>query len=490
MRPVEDLKIAILHPSYEESESPFKELDPVCDPARYMPEAHCTNFEINKRTAVRQVAEIARQGFDVAFNLCDGAWEEDRPGIEVVQALERLNMAFTGAGSLFYEPTRQAMKMACESVGVKFPACAVARSEADAAQVAASLRFPMIVKHPNSYASVGLTKDSRVTDEAGLRREIARMAGQFGSALVEEFIEGREFTVLVAEPREGEVEPWAFQPVEFRFPAGETFKDFNMKWVRYAEITDVLVEDADLACRLREASALTFAALGGSGFGRCDIRMDDAGGIYMLEINPNCEVFCPTGEFGSADLVLAQDPAGHAGFARHLIMCALRRQARAMRPWEIRYDRAMGFGLYAARAVRAGEVVEPYEEQPFTLVSQDHVQRRWQGIKRSWFERYAWPVTADVYSIWSTDPEAWRPVNHSCDPNVWLEGLDLVARRDIAAGEELCMDYGTFYGPAMASFECVCRSPLCRGTIRGTDYLLPALRERYGPHMSAFLRSH
>src|SRR5205085_1708857 len=81
-----------------------------------------------KRTSVQQVLDIAQQGFDVAFNLCDGAWAEDRPGIEVVQALERINMAFTGAGSVFYEPTREAMKMACESVGVKFPAYLMARN--------------------------------------------------------------------------------------------------------------------------------------------------------------------------------------------------------------------------------------------------------------------------------------------------------------------------------------------------------------------------
>src|SRR5262245_17355356 len=37
--------------------------------------------------------------------------------------------------------------------------------------------------------------------------------------------------------------------------------------------------------------------------------------------------------------------------------------------------------------------------------------------------------------------------NHSCDPNLWWEGpYDLVARRDIAAGEELTNDYATSAG--------------------------------------------
>jgi D-alanine-D-alanine ligase len=116
------MKIAILHSSYQGSASPLKDLEPECDAARYLPEHAYTNFRLTKAAAVRQVGEIARMGFDVAINLCDGAWEEDRARIEVVQALERLGMAFTGAGSAFYDPPREAMKMACHSAGVDFPA--------------------------------------------------------------------------------------------------------------------------------------------------------------------------------------------------------------------------------------------------------------------------------------------------------------------------------------------------------------------------------
>ena len=78
--------------------------------------------------------------------------------------------------------------------------------------------------------------------------------------------------------------------------------------------------------------------------------------------------------------------------------------------------------------------------------------------------------------------------NHSCDPNCWLDGLDMVARRDITAGEELCLDYATFCGPAMKPFDCLCTSPLCRDVVRGTDYLLPEIRERYGEHVSPYVR--
>ncbi len=483
------MRIAILHPSYEDSSSPFKEMDPACDPSRYLPGSSCTNFHIAKATAARQVREVAQAGFDAIVNLCDGAWEEDRAGIEVVQALERLGAAFTGAGSAFYEPSREAMKMASHAAEVRVPAYVMARCAGDAERALEQLRFPMIVKHPCGYSSLGLTPDSRVTDGAGLGREAARMIDAYGGALVEEFIAGREFTVLVSEPRDGEEEPWALPPVEFTFPDGESFKHFDLKWRRFEEMQTEIVAGEELSERLRQAAARVFAALGGSGYARCDFRLDASGEIYFLEINPNCALFYPEGSFGSADFILARDPAGHRGFLEHLLACAVRRRDRARRTWELRFHRERGFGLFAARTLRAGEVVEPYEERAQVLVSRRHVEQHWRGPRRGWFELYCWPLTAEVHGRWSDNPDDWRPLNHRCDPNTWLEGLNLVARRDIPAGEELTVDYATFCGSDMAPFECHCGAPQCRRVIRGEDHLLPEIRELYTEHVSDYVRA-
>lgn len=438
---------------------------------------------------MRQVVEISRGGFDVVINLCDGAWDQDIAGIEVVQTLEKLNAAFTGAGSSFYDPSREAMKMACHSAGVRFPSYVMARRTNDAERALRDLRFPMLVKHPQGYSSAGIFPDCRVTDERALNRVVERTIGEYGAALIEEFIEGREFTVLVAEARHDEEEAWAFEPVEFLFPPGESFKHFDLKWKDYAAMGACVVSDTVLAERLREASALTFAALGGSGYGRCDIRMDAAGTIYMLEINPNCAVFYPEGEYGSADLILANDRAGHRGFLTHLLACAVRRRDRALRPWELRFQSGRGFGMFACRAIRKGEIVEHFEGRAQNLVSRGYADRCFRGLRRDWFERYAWPLTADVHGIWSENPDDWRPINHACDPNTWLDGLNLVARREITEGEELTAEYATFCGPTMTGFECRCGAWDCRRMILGSDYLLPEIRRRYAGHVSEFVRT-
>jgi D-alanine-D-alanine ligase len=482
------MKICVLDDSYEQSATPFKQFDFLPDPIRYLDGHECERHFLHKATAVRQVRELSRRGFDVFLNLCDGAWEEDRPGIEVVQALERLELAFTGATSSFYEPSRQAMKRVCHYWDIGTPAYVIAANGGDVEFAADSLEFPLIVKHPNGYASIGMTKESRVETADALREQAAQTIEAFGGALIEEFVEGREFTVLVAENPDDEFDPIVYQPVEFRFPQGESFKHFDLKWKDYDKMTCVACDDPDLACRLMDISRRFFVGLGGTGYGRCDIRMNGEGELFMLEINPNCEAFYPPEDSGSADFILLNDPAGHRGFIDKIIQTALKRQRRHIKKWRINRHPKGDFGMYAATEIKAGEVIERYEEEAHVLVSKAHVTKYWNAGQQELFWRYAYPVTDELYVIWSDDPEHWKPINHSCDPNAWLEGLNLTARHRIAAGEQITMDYATFCNEALCPFTCSCGSPDCRGIIRGTDYRRSFL-ERYGDHVSDYVRT-
>gem|GEM_PF-1805874 len=51
----------------------------------------------------------------------------------------------------------------------------------------------------------------------------------------------------------------------------------------------------------------------------------------VLEINPNCEVYYPPTDPGTADICLAHDPAGHEGLTRQLVAAALARHAHTPR---------------------------------------------------------------------------------------------------------------------------------------------------------------
>jgi D-alanine-D-alanine ligase len=480
------VKICLLTNQDLESET-LREHDWPADPRPFLPDAEWEVAVLEKGTAVQQVIELVGRGFDLFFNLCDGAWDEENPGIEVVQTLERLRVPFTGADSGFYEPTREAMKRVCRAWGIDTPAYVIADSEADIERAAGMLRYPMIVKHPSSYASIGLTRDSRVQTPEALAEKAREMMGKYGAALIEEFIEGIECTVLVAEDPDDPLEPTTYTPIQYRFPEGESFKHSDMKWVTYAAMESFPVEDPELAGWLRDASAKFFLGLNGVGYGRCDLRVDDQGTPFMLEINANCGLYYEPEDAGSADFCLLHDPAGHEGFTRQIVRAALERHARGNHPWEVRPQTNGGYGLYATRSIEPGERILAFEERPHELVTLSHVEREWREPRLSWFRRYAWPLTDEIWVAWSRDPEDWKPVNHSCDPSAWLEGLDVVARRALQPDDEVTLDYATFFNEQMPSFECHCGTERCRGTIRGDDYLADFVA-RYGDHVSDYVR--
>lgn len=78
--------------------------------------------------------------------------------------------------------------------------------------------------------------------------------------------------------------------------------------------------------------------------------------------------------------------------------------------------------------------------------------------------------------------------NHSCDPNLWHVGpYELAARRPIAAGEELTVDYGTQSDGPGFSMPCSCGVVRCRGVVTSADWRLPDLQSRYGGHWTPVL---
>ena len=267
------------------------------------------------------------EGVDVFFNLCDGTPDDALSGIGLVQVMEKLGAAFTGADSKFFDPSRQEMKSYAKKSNVPIPNWVMLDRIEDVERVARRLRFPVLVKPPHGYASVGITRDSRCENVEQLKVQTAREIEMFGRALLEEFIEGREFTCLIAENPDDQNSPITFKPVEFIFPDGESFKHYDMKWVEYEKMSVAAVKDARIEKVLREQTARLFKAMDGNGYARCDYRMGADGTIHMLEINPNCGIFYAPDEPGSADFSLINDPVyNHHKFLKLIIRSAKNRR--------------------------------------------------------------------------------------------------------------------------------------------------------------------
>jgi D-alanine-D-alanine ligase len=301
------------------------------DPSPHMNGFKWKHYQVHPKNVERQLRDLVNEGVDVFFNLCDGTPDDALSGIGLIQIMEKLGLAFTGADSAFFDPSRQEMKAYAKKVSVPTPNWVMVDRLEDVERASKRLRFPVLVKPPHGYASIGIRRESRCENLAQLKVQAEREIEEFGRALLEEFIEGREFTCLIAENPEDPSDPITFKPVEFIFPEGESFKHYNMKWVEYEKMSVAPINDARIEKVLRGQTTRLFKAMDGNGYARCDYRMSADGTIYMLEINPNCGIFYAPDEPGSADFSLINDPVyNHRKFLKLIIRSAQKRQDRML----------------------------------------------------------------------------------------------------------------------------------------------------------------
>ncbi len=141
---------------------------------------------------------------------------------------------------------------------------------------------------------------------------------------------------------------------------------------------------------------------------------------------------------------------------------------------EVRDSLIHGKGLFAKAALTKGEIV---------AVKGGYIVDRTQWTE---LEQELGPaeiqITEDLF-IAPVDRRhregAMLYTNHSCDPNLAVQGqIVFVAMRDIAPGEELTHDWATT-DDTDYEIECNCGSRHCRGTITGRDWMKRELQRKY-----------
>ncbi len=187
------------------------------------------------------------------------------------------------------------------------------------------LSYPCIVKPRCEDASHGLSPESIVNDFAALERQSRLVSACYGGdALVEEFIDGREFNATVLGNSERTVLP--VSEIVYSLPPGmPRVLTFAAKWEPdsfYFQSTRAVcpadLEAEEQKCIAKTARA-TFELVGGRGYARVDMRMDGDGELNVIEVNPNPDISPGTG---------AARQAGAAGmsyneFTEEIIQLAL-----------------------------------------------------------------------------------------------------------------------------------------------------------------------
>ncbi len=248
---------------------------------------------------------------DVIFNLFEGF--EDQPHSEPVVArmLEDMGLSFTGNSS-------QALALTLDKAGFKQVLCQAGVST-PAFQVLTpdtldsfSLAFPCIVKPKDEDASHGLSPENVVADRIQLAEQVSRVSGRFrGYALVEEFIDGREFNSSILGNHEHEMVE--ISEITYTLPPGlPRILTFESKWfeeTEYFKGTGVCCP-AEIGSELRETIRgivlSSCRAAGCRGYARVDMRQAADGSIKVLEVNANPDI---TPELGIARQAAARGMA-------------------------------------------------------------------------------------------------------------------------------------------------------------------------------------
>jgi len=232
------------------------------------------------------LSQIDHLCVDIVFNISEGVFGRNRES-QIPMLLEMRNIPHIGSDALTMGMTLDKMvAKKCFVVDNIPTARSFVANSAEDLDGFNGLSFPLIVKPCYEGTSKGITPASRVENVEALEEQVRFVNEQYQQpAIVEEFIKGRECTVVVL----GNDSPKAMPVVQYEidnqldgdvFYTSEHVRKENVNYICPAEISD------ELTNQLQELAVKVYKSVGCRDFGRVDFRIDDKDNPYVLEINP------------------------------------------------------------------------------------------------------------------------------------------------------------------------------------------------------------
>lgn len=230
---------------------------------------------------------------EMVFNMAEGIWGESRES-QMPAIMEMLRIPYTGSSPLTLALclNKARAKEILSHYGIPTPRFVVAGSPS--LDVERYLSFPMIVKPLFEGSSKGIKNDSIVSSRKELKARVSNIVSEYREpALVEEYLDGREFTVALL----GNGSRLKTLPiVEINYsclPEGVNhIYSYEAKWVldRPEDPLNIFDCPANVNERLQKAienvARDAFKALDVKDWCRIDIRLDSNGTPHILELNP------------------------------------------------------------------------------------------------------------------------------------------------------------------------------------------------------------
>ena len=233
---------------------------------------------------------------DLAVNIAEGGRGRNREG-EAPTLLEMHGIPYVGSDALTLSLSldKAWTKDLARAAGVRTPDYFVASSAKGLPGL--KLPFPLFVKPRYEGSAKGLSSENKVHTAQELETQVARLTELYGQdVIVEEFIEGSEFTVAVVGSAPARALPVIQRAVETESGIGLHVLDrkglppVTGSYDLPGELT------SDLESRLQQAALAVFHKLECKDFARVDFRVDSEGQEWFLEINP-LPTFAPDGTF-------------------------------------------------------------------------------------------------------------------------------------------------------------------------------------------------
>lgn len=266
----------------------------------------------NFRETIGGIRKRSGRKIPLVLNLCDGDEINGTPGVSVIGELERNRLIYTGSDAHYYNITtsKVPMKQAFDAAGVPTAKWAVIRDEEDCVDgLCERIGAPLIIKPAVSGGSMGVSVKNVVYTDQELRLRVRELsAGYRGwnlladGLIVESFVTGPEFTTFIigssSMPGKCDVFPGVERIFHASLPEEEKFLSFDRLWEIYEDEKPMPGNEnfynyhqppETLSGELAKISLDAYKAVGGMGYGRLDIRMDQqTGKLYMLEVNAQC----------------------------------------------------------------------------------------------------------------------------------------------------------------------------------------------------------
>lgn len=240
---------------------------------------------------------LTRRKPDLVFHLINDFSGVESGLIATAALLDALKLPYTGGGpgELFIRGNKSLAKKILAYEKLKCPDFAVFYRDADL-ETGGNLRMPLIVKPHERDGSIGIGANALVRSVTELMERVLAIHREVDdAALVEEYIEGREFFVGVL----GNRDPVAFAPIEMDFsglPEGAPrVLGYEAKWeegsAEFKGTRAVLADLPDeLRARLQKVALDACRALLVRDYARVDLRLTDTHDIYVIEVNANCDL--------------------------------------------------------------------------------------------------------------------------------------------------------------------------------------------------------